>query len=229
MPPGSMLERPIFVHWCVSCGREAPEDARSCPRCSGLVRRHQRVLELPDEEAGPLSLASLRAALADVLAGEDVGGSAMLLAQQGPDPGVAAAHPTLASALVELGVPPAVQRALVGRGFQSLDQITAAAMAAPGDGSLALQLGLSPAAEILLRRLRHGSSERDAAARRDLQRRRLATEASAAAAPMSSCGMQIGDSDTDAASEAECDLAAAKRLRAPDGCDGALESEDVMA
>jgi len=155
----TMLEHPVFVHWCVSCGLEAPEEARQCPRCSGRVQRHQRVLELPDEESGPLSLRSLRAALADVSLGEDISDSALLLFEQGPDPGVQEMYPDLAAHLASLSVPPAVQRALVNRGFVSLEQITAAVATAPDSGALALQLGLSPAAEVLLRRLRHAAAE----------------------------------------------------------------------
>lgn len=172
----SMLEHPVFVCWCVSCGFEAPEACRNCPRCGHFVRRHQRILELPDEPPDTLSLASLRAALADVAASHDVQSSAMLLAEQGPDPGVAAAHPALAAELASLGVPPAVQRALVARGFCSLEQITLAVSAsAQPEGALAAgSLGLSPAAEVLLRRLWQAAGEREAERQRLAQRRRSA-------------------------------------------------------
>jgi len=184
LPAESMLEHPVYVHWCVSCGLEAPEDARLCPRCRGAVRRHQRVEELPDEDPGPLSLASLRAALADVTVGEDVGGSAVLLSEQGPDPGLAKAHPALAAELAALGVPPAVQRALVNRGFETLEQITAAATSAPREDAVSVHLGLSPAAEVLLRRLWHVAVERRSSALRAAQRRRPAA-APLAAPPVS--------------------------------------------
>jgi len=164
LPSGSMLEHPVYVHWCASCGRESEEGAegeqRRCPRCGGQVRRHQRVLELPDEDAGLLSLRELRAALADLAVGADVSGSAMLLVEQGPDPGVADMYPELAAELAALHVPPPVQRALVAHGFVSLEQVAAAATAASDASTLALQLGLSPAAEVLLRRLWHAGRDR---------------------------------------------------------------------
>lgn len=162
---GSMLEHPVFVYWCTSCGREPPAEAGQCSHCWGRVQRHQRVLELPDErdDDGPLSLRSLRAALADVSAGEDVASSAVLLFEQGPDPEVAMLYPTLAEELASLGVPPAVQRALVDRGFINMEQITAAVTSTPpveaGIGIRVSTLGLSPAAEVLLRRLWHVAME----------------------------------------------------------------------
>lgn len=171
----TMLEHPVFVFWCVSCGYEAPAECRPCPRCGNFVRRHQRVLELPDEDPGALSLASLGAALADIsAASRDVQSSALLLSEQGPDPGVAATFPAMASELANLGVPPAVQRALMNRGFSSLEQITAAATSAPSEGALAVKLGLSPAAEVLLRRLWQAAAERRAEQQRVAQRRRAA-------------------------------------------------------
>lgn len=170
----TMLEHPVFVYWCVSCGFEAPEECQPCPRCGNFVQRHQRVLELPDEELDTLSLASLRAALADISASHDVQTSALLLSEQGPDPGVAATFPVLASELAALGVPPAVQRALVKRGFSSIEQIIAAATSAPTEGPLAMKLGLSPAAEVLLRRLWHTAAERRAESQRAASRRRSA-------------------------------------------------------
>lgn len=161
---GSMLEHPVFVYWCSSCGREASKGRRRCARCPGHVERHQRVMELPDDSSpegsvGLLSLKSLRAALADISVGEDIAHSALLLFEQGPDPGVAAVHPALATQLADLAVPPAVQRALVGRGFVSWEQLTATVSTAPDADSLSTRLGLSsPAAEVLLRRLWHAAT-----------------------------------------------------------------------
>mmetsp|Transcript_2988 Transcript_2988/g.7620 ORF Transcript_2988/g.7620 Transcript_2988/m.7620 type:complete len:286 (-) Transcript_2988:100-957(-) len=159
---GTMLEHPVYVFWCVACGQEVPEDGpRLCPRCSGRVERHQRVLELADPPApcarggggGLQCLQSLRAALADLSVGEGIGDAAVLLFEQGEDPGVAAACPDLASRLAALGVPPAVQRALVGRGFLSWDQIAVAVANTSDVDALATRLGVaSPAAEVLLRR-----------------------------------------------------------------------------
>lgn len=161
---GTMLVHPVFVFWCVSCGQEAPEDVQTCPRCAGRVHRHQRVLELPDPPAGSnkrgrtgdglLCLRSLKAALADISVGEGVGGSALLLSEQGADPDVAEECPALAGRLAALAVPPAVQRALVQRGFVSWEQIAAAMANTTDVDVLATQLGVSsPAAEVLLRRL----------------------------------------------------------------------------
>mmetsp|Transcript_3941 Transcript_3941/g.9272 ORF Transcript_3941/g.9272 Transcript_3941/m.9272 type:complete len:392 (-) Transcript_3941:114-1289(-) len=227
----SMLEHPIFVYWCLSCGMEAQEDAANCPVCGGVVQRQQRILEVPDEDVGTLSLASLRAALADVSASEDLGASAVLLAQQGPDPGVASIHPKLAEDLVELGVPPAVQRALVERGFQSLDQITAAAAAAPGDHSLSAQLGLTPAAEILLRRLR--TAQDDRGSKKGLRKRteqgqenprldwRVPTDV------LDTICMVDSDSDVNTSPELDASLAA-KRLRALDPEDSTTDEQDML-
>eukprot|EP00440_Ansanella_granifera_P019467 gb/GFBE01021146.1/.p1 GENE.gb/GFBE01021146.1/~~gb/GFBE01021146.1/.p1 ORF type:complete len:238 (+),score=40.52 gb/GFBE01021146.1/:1-714(+) len=152
LPANSMLERPIFVCWCNSCGAEAASEAQQCLLCGGQVQRHQRVLELDDEDEGPFSLRNLREALADLSLGTDVGSSAVLLSEQGQDPGVAAAYPELASELANLGVPPAVQRTLVSRGFVSLEQILSAVASAPDSDTLTSRLGLSPAAEVLVRR-----------------------------------------------------------------------------
>lgn len=164
---GTMLEHPVFVFWCVACGREAPGEARPCPRCSGRVERHQRILELPDPPPAPaaggsdglLSLRSLRAALADISVGEGVGGSAALLFEHGPDQSVAALYPELAGQLSALEVPPAVQRALVNRGFVSWELIRAAVANASDVNALATQLGVaSPAAEVLLRRFSNAAA-----------------------------------------------------------------------
>ncbi|CAE8724998.1 unnamed protein product [Polarella glacialis] len=157
---GSMLQNPVFVRWCLSCGQEENTEARNCQRCGGRVQRHQRVLELEDEDEGPFSLRSLRDALADVSVGcSDVNSSAVLLSQQGPDPGVAVAYPALAEELASLGVTPAVQRALVSRGFITLEQIVSAVESAADPNTLAKNLGLSPAVEVLLRRFWHVAAE----------------------------------------------------------------------
>lgn len=228
-PSKTMLEHPVFVHWCESCGLESQEDAHRCPRCVGVVRRYQRVQELPDEDTGALSLTSLRAALADVLAGEDMGASAALLSEQGPDPGIAASHPTLASDLAGLGVPPAVQRALVSRGFVSLEQITAAAAsAASSEGTLAGHFGLSPAAEVLLRRLWHVAAERRSDSRRAKLRRRAAAAASAERWLVDGSASESGEE----ASEGPLRLrdlkrpAAIKRLRLRRSASSLLDDDD---
>lgn len=172
----TMLEHPVFVCWCSSCGEEAADESLPCPRCRGPVRRHQRILELPDEDSGALSLATLRAALADVSASSSDDTGSVLLSEQGPDASVAASNPTLACELAALGVPRAVQRALVKRGFSSLEQITAAATSEPHEGAMAVKLGLSPSAEVLLRRLWHAAAERRSDTQRAAQRRRRAEE-----------------------------------------------------
>mmetsp|Transcript_85603 Transcript_85603/g.151584 ORF Transcript_85603/g.151584 Transcript_85603/m.151584 type:complete len:269 (-) Transcript_85603:18-824(-) len=151
---GSMLESPVFVFWCQSCGKEASEHQSTCEFCNGQVQRVQRVLELDDDE-GRFSMRNLREALADASLGQDVGTSAALLADSGLDAGVAAAHPSLAAELAKLGVPPAVQRALVNHGCVSLSQI----LAAVSEASFIERLELSPAAEVLLHRFRNLSPE----------------------------------------------------------------------
>jgi len=157
----TMLEHPIFVFWCESCGRECPGDVEEpCQVCGGRVQRHQRVLELPDEDVGLLSLGALRAALADIAVGDETSDAALLLSEQGPDPYVASVFPAFAAELADLHVPPLVQRALVSRGFVSLKHIGCAMSPASSSGNLALELGLSPAADVLLRRLWHVSRER---------------------------------------------------------------------
>jgi len=153
--PAAMLEHPIYVHWCGSCGLEVAEEERRqrrCPRCSGRIVRYQRVLELPDAPTGALSLQSLRAALAEVSAGEreNPNATAVLFSEPGPDPQVAYMHPALAAQLTDLHVPPTVQRALVARGFDSFERICAAMASTTEAGGLAEQLGLP---EVLLRRL----------------------------------------------------------------------------
>merc|ERR1712129_331681 len=87
---------------------------------------------------------------------------ALLLSEQGPDPYVASVFPAFAAELADLHVPPPVQRALVSRGFVSLKHIGCAMSPASSSGNLALELGLSPAADVLLRRLWHVSRERRA-------------------------------------------------------------------
>lgn len=229
---GTMLEHPVFVFWCESCGYEAPQECHSCPRCAGFVRRHQRVLELPDEDAGSLSLASLRAALADISASHDLQSSAMLLSEQGPDPGVASAYPAMASELAALGVPPAVQRALAKRGFSSLEQITAAATSAPLEGGLGSKLGLSPAAEVLLRRLWHAAAERRAEQERLTRRRRTADALAPQLYPLPGGALPGSpqNSDEEAAEEvwrySSWD-SSAKRPRA-ERCDSSLGDSEEM-
>lgn len=165
---GSMLEHPVFVYWCRSCGLEASHDDGICARCGGAVDCHQRVLELPDPPdaaetdggGGLLCLRSLRAALADISVGEDVADSAVLLHEQGADREVARAVPDFANRLAAWAVPPPVQRALFNRGFTSWDQLAATLSSTPDADSLTKQLGLStPAAEVLLRRLWHAAAE----------------------------------------------------------------------
>lgn len=159
----TMLEHPIFVFWCESCGRECPGDVEQpCQVCGGHIQRHQRVLELPDEDVGLLSLGALRAALADIAVGDETSSAALLLSEQGPDPYVASVFPAFAAELADLHVPPPVQRALVSRGFVSLKHIGCAMSPSLRSGNLALELGLSPAADVLLRRLWHVSRERRA-------------------------------------------------------------------
>lgn len=228
---GSMIEHPVFVFWCVSCSYEAPEECQPCPRCGACVRRHQRVLELPDEDAGSLSLASLRAALADISVSHDLQSSAMLLSEQGPDPSVASTNPAMASELAALGVPPAVQRALVKRGFSSLEQITAAATSAPMEGALGLKLGLSPAAEVLLRRLWHAAAERRAEQERAVQRRRPAESLYPRPGGALPSSPQNSDDDVveDVWTYGMTPLwdPSAKRLRA-ERCDSSLEDSEEM-
>eukprot|EP00928_Gymnodinium_smaydae_P027452 TRINITY_DN21233_c0_g2_i3.p1 TRINITY_DN21233_c0_g2~~TRINITY_DN21233_c0_g2_i3.p1 ORF type:complete len:221 (-),score=32.43 TRINITY_DN21233_c0_g2_i3:549-1211(-) len=170
-----MLQHPVFVYWCVSCGQEASEDVITCPRCSSRVERHQRVIELPDPPdaraepfdsqsrggEGLASLRSLRAALADVAVGAGIGDAAVLLFEQGADADVAASHPELSRSLAALGVPPAVQRALVSQGIVKWEQIQEAMSNTKSVNALASELGVSsPAAEVLLRRLCNAANER---------------------------------------------------------------------
>lgn len=204
LPVTSILENPVFVRWCAACGLEAkPTDSR-CERCGGRIERHQRVLELSDEDDGPFSLRSLRDALADVCIG-DVNSSALLLSQRGPDPGVAAAYPVLACELSSLGVPPVVQRALVCHGFTSLEKIIAAVAAAPDANTLACRLGLSPAAEVLLRRFWHVAVEamqETSSCRKQHSDRKLRLDS------------WSSDVDAMAGDETPCEEARVKRVRA---------------
>mmetsp|Transcript_124701 Transcript_124701/g.240658 ORF Transcript_124701/g.240658 Transcript_124701/m.240658 type:complete len:234 (-) Transcript_124701:8-709(-) len=176
-----MLEHPIFVHWCASCGREAPEDAclDACASCRGRIDRFQRVLELPDspESDGALSLQSLRAALAEVASGDDLAAAAAVLSERGPDAWVADACPAFASQLTALGVPPRVQRALVSNGFDSFERVCSAAASMSEAAVWAEQLGLPPAAEVLLRRLRHAAADLRGCPAGQEQKRRQAEEA----------------------------------------------------
>jgi len=159
----TMLEHPIFVFWCESCGRECPgDDEEPCEVCGGRVQRHQRVLELPDEDVGLLSLDALRAALTDIAGSEEASDAALLLSECGLDPDVASVFPAFAAELADLHVPPPVQRALVSKGFVSLRHIGCALSPPSSSCSLSLELGLSPAVDVLLRRLWHVSREREA-------------------------------------------------------------------
>lgn len=244
---GSMLEDPVFVCWCVNCGLEVlgedqqddpncqdghMEDIQRCPRCSDVVRRHQRILELPDEEVGPLSLDSLKSVLADMAPCSDICNSARLLADQGADAGLAESHPEFVFQLVELGVPRAVQRALVSKGFETIDQLIAAASSDPCQkGTLAVSVGFSAAAEIILRRLQDAATIRRADEDRKSRRRRVASSiASVTSANEANgsfaCGKVIADSDSDDAEQWRCDLAAAKRLRLSQG-DCSLEEDEI--
>lgn len=124
----------------------------SCSRCGGRVRRQQRVFELPDEDVGLLSLSSLHAALADISVSEDICDSAVLLSGHGPDPEVMARFPEFATQMADLEIPPVVQRALVQRGFFTLEQVLDTAAGCSDAGSFSARFGLSPAAEVILRR-----------------------------------------------------------------------------
>merc|ERR1712232_752025 len=94
----TMIVHPVYVYWCVSCGKEAPDDSRACLRCASRVRRHQRVIDVTDSPGelhtrpgagkGLLRLRSLKAALADISAAEGVGGVALFFSEQGADPTV---------------------------------------------------------------------------------------------------------------------------------------------
>jgi len=166
----TMLEHPVYVYWCASCGLECeePEVPRRCA-CGGRFERFQRVLEIPDGDCGSaLSLQSLRLALAEVasssVAGAEPSGlavAAALFSHRGPDPQVMADYPTFAAQLAALEVPPPVQRALVQHGFHSFERICTAleCAEAPAAEAWALELGLPPAAEVLLRRLWHAAAE----------------------------------------------------------------------
>jgi len=157
-----MLENPVFVRWCTSCGREAPEEEDlTCPHCSGSVERYQRVLELPDNDEGDATFAlhSLRAALAEIASDNSVTAAAVVLSDHGVDPLVAQRNPDFAAQLVALEVPPCVQQALLRHGFISFEQVCEAVSALSEPSAWAEQLGLSPAAEVLLRRLWHAARE----------------------------------------------------------------------
>lgn len=146
----------MFVYWCEACGHEAAdEEYLACPRCSGRVQRHQRILELPDSSEGDsaFSFHSLKAALAEVCGGDDPIGAALVFSQQGPHPEVVNLYPEFASQLAELGVPPRVQEALVRHRYLTLDDICAAVASVSETDTWTQQLGLPPAAEVLLRRL----------------------------------------------------------------------------
>lgn len=175
-----MLEHPVFVRWCELCGHEAPEEEDlTCPRCSGPIERYQRVLELPDTSEGDTAFAlhSLKTALAEVSGGDDISAAAVVLSEQGPDPLVAGMDPGFALRLVALGVPPSVQRALFCSGFDSFDRISVAVSSMSEAGAWAEQLGLPPAAEVLLRRLWHAAVDAQKFQHEEEPKRRHATEA----------------------------------------------------
>lgn len=155
------LEHPVFVRWCTSCGREAPEEEYlTCPHCSGSVERYQRVLELPDttESDAAFAFHSLKAALVEVAGGDNLTAAAAVLSEGGLDPLVARRYPAFASQLASLGVPPRVQQALVKNGFYNFESLCEAVGSLSEANAWAEQLGLPPAAEVLLRRLRHAGA-----------------------------------------------------------------------
>lgn len=157
-----MLEHPVFVYWCESCGREAPEEEYlTCPHCSGCVERYQRVLELPDasEEGAAFAFHSLKTALMEVSGGDSIAAAAAMLSEDGVDSLVAESHPTFACQLAALGVPPRVQQALVVHGFDSFDSVCEAVESMSEASAWVEQLGLPPAAEVLLRRLWHAAAD----------------------------------------------------------------------
>merc|ERR1719450_2110111 len=60
---------------------------------------------------------------------------------------------------MSLGVPPRAQQALLRNGFDSFERISEAVGSMTEAGAWAEQLGLPPAAEVLLRRLRDAATE----------------------------------------------------------------------
>jgi len=157
-----MLEHPVYVFWCDTCGFEAPgEEDLTCSRCTGCIERFQRVLELPDSSEGgtAFSFHALKAALLEVSGDDSIAAAAVVLSEDGVDPSVAKHHPLFASQLAALGVPPRVQEALVSHGFDSFGSICEAVESMSGASAWVEQLGLPPAAEVLLRRLWHAAGD----------------------------------------------------------------------